>query len=198
MDQQPGAIVEEREEERALRLPVGDFERRPIHAIRHPEQIRERQLERLRRPAHEPRTDAQTLPIETGLGEPPLNRALAEGAQLQDTQPDELVDQRPDGELRVLATQFQERLHRRRIQRLVQPAIATRPPLQGGKLAALVLVIPVLDGGGGKTPSVPRLLGSLVGRLHQGSSILYGLLDDLHGGEPCQSTAVPGVFIRWR
>jgi len=54
-----------------------------VHAIGHPQQIRERQLERFRRAADQTGAGPQALSIQTRFRQPSLDRAFTKGAALE-------------------------------------------------------------------------------------------------------------------
>lgn len=95
----------------------------------------------------------------------------------------------------MFPAQRNERLHRRRIHRLVAAFVAARLVLQRGKLAAPVPVKPFLNGGGGKKAPIPALLGGRLQGLDQGKAVLARLHHRLHGGKARQRARFPGIII---
>ncbi len=170
-----------------------------MHAVRHPEQIGQRQLERFRRsPADQAGTGPQALPIQPRFRQAPLEGAVAEGARRQYPLPEQFRGQRLHRHRRMRPAQLAKRLHRRRIQRLILPLVRAPLVLQGGKLVVFVSIVPVLDRRCGKQPAVPRLECRLLARRPEGVSVLHRLDHCLHRGESRQGARLVGILISQR
>lgn len=79
------------------------------------------------------------------------------------------------------------------IEGLLATLVRTRPALQGGKLAGVITVVPLLDGAGGEVAAVPDLLGGVLAGLGKRQPTLACLDHRLDDGETRQGAGFPGI-----
>ncbi len=160
VDAEAGAIVQKGEEEGALGFAVGEFDGRTVHAIAHPQQVGQRERERLGGAVDEAGTCPQTAPIQAGFAQASMQGAKAEGAVLEESSAQQLLNEGFEGENGMLTADLEQRFEGLRVNGAMLATIATGLVMQGSELTIAMAIKPSFDRGGGIESTLPSVLGS--------------------------------------